>query len=149
MYISQAADLRVCLHAILTQSYRYVVTKAPREKRYSIRVNIFACSNCSQSAMEISQLCTKRFNYRKRDAELCLKRLKLETSLFKHVSFCAASPEGKACSKIALKWGRGPPKKGPLSFSPHNLYFDKAGRIEYLYMGLCAVVSPQLQSGNA
>lgn len=40
-------------------------------------------------------------------------------------------------------------KKSPISFSPHNLYFDKAGRIGYLYMGLCAVVSPQLQSGSA
>lgn len=52
------------------------------------------------------------------------------------------------CSKIAPKWGEGH-QKSPISFSPHNLYFDKAGRIGYLYMGLCAVVSPQLQSGSA
>lgn len=49
---------------------------------------------------------------------------------------------------LKIQKGRGPPK-GPISFSPCNLYFDKAGRTVYLYMGLCAVVSSQLQSGGA
>lgn len=92
---------------------------------YSVSVNILTCSNLSHSTVEVSQpqralfLALLMFSY------ICFKGWNLLMFVFMyHTQISAASPKGKevGCSKIAPKWGRGPPKK-PYFFLPTQPLF--------------------------